>query len=147
MRRAARRWPWAGIACWKTSRTCPVKVGDVDTDMRLICREGCAESFLLMLREPITTGTQEKPDLIEGIPLCVRGGPMYLAGHGGVPHLAVFITVSMNTALSLMQGHSPCRITFLVLSSGAVVESEPSSNDGPRGFAAATVTYKIVRRL
>lgn len=31
--------------------------------------------------------------------------------------------------------------------SGAVVESEPSSNDGPRGFAAATVTYKIVRRL
>ena len=35
----------------------------------------------------------------------------------------------MNTALSLMQGHSPCRITFLVLSRGAVVESEPS-NDG-----------------
>ena len=57
------------------------------------------------------------------------------------------MTVSMNTALSLMQGHSPYRITFLVLSSGAVVESEPSSNDGPSGFAAATVTYKIVRRL
>jgi|GEM_PF-3027981 hypothetical protein len=31
--------------------------------------------------------------------------------------------------------------------SGAVVESEPSSNDGPSGFAAATVTYKIVCRL
>ena len=57
------------------------------------------------------------------------------------------MTVSMNTALRLMQGHSPCRITFLVLSRGAVVESEPSGNDGPRGFAAATVTYKIVRRL
>ena len=57
------------------------------------------------------------------------------------------MTVSMNTALRLMQGHSPCRITFLVLSSGAVVESEPSGPDSPRGFAAATVTYKIVRRL
>lgn len=31
--------------------------------------------------------------------------------------------------------------------SSAVVESEPSGNDGPIGFAAATVTYKIVRRL
>ena len=44
-------------------------VGDFDTDMRLICREGCAEAFLLTLREPITRGTQEKPDLIEGITL------------------------------------------------------------------------------
>ena|GEM_PF-2811529 len=41
------------------------------------------------------------------------------------------MTVSMNTALSLMQGHSPCRITFLVLSRGAVVESEPSGPDSP----------------
>jgi len=57
------------------------------------------------------------------------------------------MAVSMNTALSLIQGHSPCRITFLVLSSSAVVESEPSSNDGPSGFAAATVAYKIVRRI
>jgi len=44
-------------------------VGDFDTDVRLICREGCAESFLLTLCEPITRGTQKKPDLIEGIPL------------------------------------------------------------------------------
>ena len=56
------------------------------------------------------------------------------------------MTVSMNTALRLMQGLSPCRITFLVLSSGAVIKSEPSGNDGPSGFAAA-VTYKIVCRL
>ncbi len=41
------------------------------------------------------------------------------------------MTVSMNTALSLMQGHSPYRITFLVLSSGAVVESEPNGPDSP----------------
>ena len=47
-------------------------VGDFDTDMGLICREGCAESFLLTLREPITRGAQEKPDLVEGIALRPR---------------------------------------------------------------------------
>ena len=31
-------------------------VGNVDTDMCLNGGEGCAESFLLTLREPITTG-------------------------------------------------------------------------------------------
>ena len=69
MRRAARHRPWAGVSWGKTSRTCPVKVGDFDTDMRLICREGLTEAFLLTLREPITRGAQKKPDLIEGIPL------------------------------------------------------------------------------
>ena len=67
MRRAARRWPWAGVSWGKTSRTCPVKVGDFDTDMRLICREGLTEAFLLTLREPITRGAQKIADLIEGI--------------------------------------------------------------------------------
>ncbi|AKU65596.1 hypothetical protein ADJ76_07455 [Schaalia meyeri] len=42
-------------------------VGDFDADMCLICREGCAESFLLTLREPITRGAQEIADLVEGI--------------------------------------------------------------------------------
>ena len=37
--------------------------------MRLICHEGLTEAFLLTLREPITRGTQKKPDLIEGITL------------------------------------------------------------------------------
>ena len=69
MRCAARRCPWAGVSWWKTSRTCPVKVGDFDTDMRFICREGLTEAFLLTLREPITRGAQKKPDLIEGITL------------------------------------------------------------------------------
>ena len=45
------------------------QVGDFDTDMRLICREGLTEAFLLTLREPITRGAQEKPDLVEGIAL------------------------------------------------------------------------------
>ena len=44
-----------------------MKVGDFDTDMRLICREGLTEAFLLALREPITRGVQKKPDLVEGI--------------------------------------------------------------------------------
>ena len=44
-------------------------VGNFDTDMRLMCREGCAESFLLTLCEPITRGAKEKPDLVEGITL------------------------------------------------------------------------------
>ena len=62
-------------------------VGDFDTDMGLICREGCAESFLLTLREPITRGAKEKPDLVEGIPPCVRGVRSCLAGRDDVPHL------------------------------------------------------------
>ena len=37
--------------------------------MRLICREGLTEAFLLTLREPITRGAQKKPDLVEGITL------------------------------------------------------------------------------
>ena len=47
-------------------------VGNFDTDMRLICHEGLTESFLLTLREPITRGAQEKPDLVEGITLTGR---------------------------------------------------------------------------
>ena len=66
-RRAARRRPWAGVSWWKTSRTCPVTVGDVDTDMRLICREGLTEAFLLTWGEPVARGAQKKPDLVEGI--------------------------------------------------------------------------------
>ena len=69
MRCAARRWPWAGVAWWKTSRTCPVKVGDFNTDMRLICHEGLTETFLLTWGEPVARGAQKKPDLIEGITL------------------------------------------------------------------------------
>ena len=42
-------------------------LGDFDTDMRLICREGLTEAFLLTLREPITRGAQKIADLIEGV--------------------------------------------------------------------------------
>ena len=62
-------------------------VGDFKLLVCFICREGLMEAFLLTLREPITRGAQEKPDLVEGIPLCVRGVRSCLAGRGGVPHL------------------------------------------------------------
>ena len=42
-------------------------VGDFETNVCPICREGCAESFLLTLREPITRGAQEIADQVEGI--------------------------------------------------------------------------------
>ena len=44
-------------------------VGDFDADMRLICREGLSESFLLTWGELVARGVQKKPDLVEGITL------------------------------------------------------------------------------
>ena len=44
-------------------------VGDFDTDVRLICREGLTESFLLTWGEPVARGAQKIADLIEGITL------------------------------------------------------------------------------
>ena len=80
MRRAARRWPWVGVAWWKTSHTCPVKVGDVDTDMCLICREGLTEAFLLTWGEPVARSAQKIADLGRGGHPCARGDRSCLAG-------------------------------------------------------------------
>ena len=46
-----------------------MKVSDFDADMRLICREGLSESFLLTWGELVARGVQKKPDLVEGITL------------------------------------------------------------------------------
>ena len=46
-----------------------MKVGDFDTDMRLICHEGLSEAFLLTWGELVARGVQKKPDLVEGITL------------------------------------------------------------------------------
>ena len=46
-----------------------MKVSDFDTDMRLICREGLSESFLLTWGELVARGAQKIADLIEGIAL------------------------------------------------------------------------------
>ena len=45
------------------------QVSDFDADMRLICREGLSESFLLTWGELVARGVQKKPDLVEGITL------------------------------------------------------------------------------
>ena len=44
-------------------------VGDFDTDVRLICREGLTESFLLTWGVPVARGAQKIADLVEGIAL------------------------------------------------------------------------------
>ena len=44
-------------------------VGDFDTDVCLICREGLSESFLLTWGELVARGAQKIADLIEGIAL------------------------------------------------------------------------------
>ena len=80
MKRAARRWPWTGVAWWKTSHTCPVKVGDVDTDVCLICREGLTEAFFLTWSEPVARGAQKIADLGRGDHPCARGDRSCLAG-------------------------------------------------------------------
>ena len=87
MRCAARRWPWAGVDWWKTSRTCPVKVGDFDTDMRFICREGLTEAFLLVWGEPACVRRAKDCGFDRGDRPCARGDRSCLAGRGGVPHL------------------------------------------------------------
>ena len=93
MRRAVRRWPWAGAAWWKTSRTCPVKVGDVDTDVRLICREGLTEAFLLSLegihRRNLDTGAKDtgaKVFAALGQPVLIHGArPAWNQVHSSRP--------------------------------------------------------------
>ena len=44
-------------------------VGDFDTNVRLICREGLTESFLLTWGEPVARGAQKIADQVEGIAL------------------------------------------------------------------------------
>ena len=75
------------MAWWKTSRTCPVKVGDVDTDMRFICREGLTESFLLAWGELACVRRAKEAGFDRGDHPCARSDPGCLAGRGDVPHL------------------------------------------------------------
>ena len=142
MRRAARRWPWAGVSWWKTSRTCPVKVGDVDTDVCLICREGLTEAFLLTLREPITTGAQKKPDLIEGITHApaVTGRVLLDA--------ATHLTWSVASELDDMEGTSGAGGVLELIVDGvlAVPGRDPPSRSGYRseGYRSETVRRALL---
>ena len=142
MRRAARRWPWAGVAWWKTSHTCPVKVGDFDTDMRLICREGLTEAFLLTLREPITRGAQKKPDLIEGVACaCAVTGRVLLDA-------AAYLTWSIASELDDMEGIEDAGGVLELIVDGvlAVPGRDPPSRSGYRseGYRSETVRRALL---
>ena len=136
MRCAARRRPWAGAAWWKTSRTCPVKVGDVDTDVCLICREGLTEAFLLTLREPITRGAQKKPDLIEGIPLSAVTGRVLL---DAATHLTWSVASELDDVKSVED--AGCVLELVIDGVLAVPERDPPSRSGYRseGYRSETV--------
>ena len=72
---------------WKTSHTCPVKVGDIDTDMRLICHEGLTEAFLLTLREPACVRRKRLQTWVEGVICACAVTGRVLLDAGGAPHL------------------------------------------------------------
>ena len=95
-----------------------MKVGDFDTDMRLICREGLTEAFLLTLREPITRGAQKKPDLIEGIPLApaVTGRVLLDA--------ATHLTWSVASELDDMEGTSGAGGVLELVIDGVLISLE-----------------------
>ena len=94
-------------------------VGDFDTDMRLICREGLTEAFLLTLREPITRGAQEKPDVVERITLApavsgrvlldatthlIKGVASELDDVKGVEHAGCVLELVVNGVLVSLEG-------------------------------------------
>ena len=94
-------------------------VGDFHTDMRLICREGLTESFLLTLREPITRGAQKIADLIEGIALApavtgrvlldataylIKGIASELDDVKGVQHAGGVLELVINGVLISLEG-------------------------------------------
>lgn len=87
--------------------------------MRLICREGCAESFLLTLRESITRGAQEIANLVEGIPLAsavtgrvlldttahlIKGITGKLDDMKGVEHAGCVLELVVNRVLISLEG-------------------------------------------
>ena len=103
-------------------------VGDFDTDMRLMHREGCAESFLLTLCEPITRGAQEIADLIEGIACAsaVTGRVLLDA--------AAYLIKGVAGELDDMKGveHSGCVLELVINGVLAVPGRDPASDSHPR---------------
>ena len=124
-------------------------VGDFDTDMRLICREGLTESFLLTLREPITRGAQEIADLVEGIPLAstvaqcvlldataylIKGVASELDDVKGVQHAGCVLELVVNGVLISLEGiqrrdSHPRTEVFSALGQPVLVHGARSSRD------------------
>ena len=103
-------------------------VGDFNTDMRLICREGLTESFLLTLREPITRGAQKIADLIEGIALApaVTGRVLLDA--------AAYLIKGIAGELDDMEGieDAGCVLKLIINGVLAVPGRDPASRSGYR---------------
>ena len=124
-------------------------VGDCDTDMRLICREGLTESFLLTLREPITRGAQKIADLIEGIALAsaVTGRVLLDAATHliesvtgelddvkGIEHAGGVLELVINGVLISLEGiqrrdSHPCTEVFSALGQPVLVHGARPSRD------------------
>ena len=119
-----------------------MKVGDVDTDVRLICHEGLTEAFLLTLREPITRGAQKKPDLIEGITLApaVTGRVLLDA--------ATHLTWSVVSKLDDMEGIEDAGGVLDLIIDGvlSVPGRDPASRSGYRseGYRSETVRRALL---
>ena len=113
-------------------------VGDFDTDMRLICREGLTESFLLTLREPITRGAQEKPDLIEGITLApaVTGRVLLDA--------ATHLTWGVASELDDMKGieHAGCVLELVINGVLISLEGIQRRDSHPRAISRSRSTSR-----
>ena len=124
-------------------------VGGFDTDMGFICREGCAESFLLTLREPIMRGAKEKPDSVEGITLAsavpqrflldattylIKGIAGELDDVKGIEHAGGVLELVINGVLISLEGIQhrdlhPCTEIFAALSQPVLVHGARPSRD------------------
>ena len=103
-------------------------VGDFNTDMRLLCREGPTEAFLLTWGEPVARGAQKIADLIEGITLApaVTGRVLLDA--------ATHLTWGVASELDDMEGveHAGGVLELVVDGVLAVPGRDPASRSGYR---------------
>ena len=93
-------------------------VGDFNTDMRLICHEGRTESFLLTRGELVARGAQEKPDLIEGIPLAST------VTQGVLLDAATHLIESVASELDNMEGIQDAGCVLELIVDGVLVSLE-----------------------
>jgi len=104
-----------------------VKVGDFDTDMRLICREGLSESFLLTWGELVARGVQKKPDLVEGI-ACASA-----VTQGVLLDATTYLIKGVTGELDDVKGieHAGCVLELIVDGVLAVPGRDPASRFAP----------------
>ena len=104
-----------------------MKVGDFDADMRLICREGLSESFLLTWGELVARGVQKKPNLVEGITLASA------VTQGVLLDAATHLTWGVGSELDDMEGieHAGCVLELVVDGVLAVPGRDPASRFAP----------------